>query len=314
MDELIGNTPLIKIKYEYRGKIKEIYAKIEYYNLTGSIKDRIAYKIIKDAIKTNKLKDNTMIIEATSGNTGISLSAIGAYYNYPVTIFMPKEASKERLDLMRLYGAKVITYSKEEGGFNRCIEEAKKLAEQPNTFLVNQFSNELNKQAHYLTVQEIIDKIDVDGFISGYGTGGTLMGIASRLKKENSNTKIYALEPRTMSLLKNGIKTSHQIEGIADDFIPDLLNVDEIDDVIIIDDIDAILMSQKLAYDLGLGVGISSGANVLASILMHEVVDGNIVTILPDDNKKYLSTNLSNNIKKDSITSDIKLLNYEVVK
>ncbi len=314
LNNLIGNTPLIKIKYEYIGNIKEVYTKLEYYNLSGSIKDRVVYYILEDAIKHGQLKENTMLIEATSGNTGISLASLGAYYRYPVTIFMPDWASIERLNLMKLYNAKVITYKKEEGGFKRCIEEAIKLKEKTNGFLLNQFSNEINKKAHYeTTAKEILDKIKVDGFISGIGTGGTLMGIAERLKEANQNVKIYALEPKTMSLLKNGIKTHHQIEGIADDFIPDLVDINKIDDVIVIDDIDAIKMSQKLASSLGLGVGISSGGNLLASILMHEVVKGNIVTVFPDDNKKYLSTNLCKEINKKSIVDDIKFLNYEVI-
>lgn len=315
LNKLIGNTPLIKIKYIYKNKQKEIYTKLEYYNLSGSIKDRIAYYIINDAKEQKILKENMPIIEATSGNTGISVAALGAYYNHPVIIFMPSWASIERVNLMKLYNAQVIQFTKEEGGFRRCIEEAKKLADSINGFLVNQFSNKINIKAHYeTTAKEILEKIDVGGFISGIGTGGTLMGIAKRLKEANTNTKIYALEPSTMAILTDGVKTSHQIEGIGDDFIPDLVDTDKIDKVILIDDEEAIKMSQNLAKSLGLGVGISSGANMLASILMNEEVTGNIVTVFPDDNKKYLSTNLTKDFSNKKYLSDeIKLLSYEIV-
>ena len=255
------------------------------------------------------------IVEATSGNTGISVSALSAYYNHPSVIFMPSWASIERVNLMKLYNAKVIQYNKEEGGFKKCITEASKLAHDTNGFLVDQFNSEINIKAHYeTTAKEILDKIDVDGFISGIGTGGTLMGISKRLKEKNPSTKVFALEPLTMALLTDGIKTSHKIEGIGDDFIPNIVDLNKIDDVIVIDDLEAIKMSQNLSKKLGLGVGISSGANMLASIMMHEKIDGNIVTVFPDDNKKYLSTDLTKEpVDKDYLADKIELLSYEVV-
>lgn len=317
MLQTIGNTPLIKIKYEYKRKINYIYAKLESYNLTGSIKDRTAYYIITKAQQKGTLKPNMPIIEATSGNTGISLAALGKYYNHPVYIFMPNWVSKERIQLMKNYGANVVTYSKEQGGFKKCIQEAKKLAQKTNGFLANQFANTDNILAQYETTgQEILNQVpeEIAGFVSGVGTGGTLMGIAKRLKRRYRNITITAIEPENMPLIsKNKIIKQHKIEGIGDDFVPDLLDKNEIDNVILVNDEDSINMSRKLAFELGLGVGISSGANFLGSVLLQTNIQGPVVTIFADDNKKYLSTDLSNPIvnNKNFISNKIKLINYE---
>lgn len=314
--KLIGNTPMIKINYKYKGVENYIYTKLEYYNLTGSIKDRIVYYILDKAIKERDLREDMVLVEATSGNTGISLSAIGAYLNLPVYIFMPDWVSKERLDLMRLYGANVILISKKDGGFKKCVELSKDFALKHNGFLLNQFSNNYNVEAHYETTsKEIIDKIDVDAFVSGIGTGGTLIGIGKKLKEINNNTDIYALEPDTMSLIKTGNISSHKIEGIGDDFIPDIVDLNLIKDVILVSDMDAINMSKKIAKELGIGVGISSGANMIASILLKDKGYNNVVTIFPDDNKKYLSTDLTKDIKlKDNnVSSEVELISYEII-
>jgi len=313
---LIGNTPMIKIKYKYNGVENYIYTKLEYYNLTGSIKDRIVYYILDRAIKEGRLKDNMVLVEATSGNTGIALSAIGAYLKHKVYIFMPDWVSKERLDLMKLYGANVILVSKEEGGFKKCIEMAKEFCERNNGFLLNQFENIYNVDAHYeTTAKEIIDKKQIEAFISGIGTGGTLMGIGKRLKEEYG-TDIYAIEPDTMSIIKTGNITGHKIEGIGDDFIPSIVDLDLIKDVILVNDLDAINMSKKLSKELGIGVGISSGANMIGGILIKEMGYRNVITVFPDDNKKYLSTDLTKDIKlkDDNVSSKVELLDYEVVK
>lgn len=316
MKNLIGNTPLIKLYYKYKGEEGCVYAKLEFYNLTGSIKDRIVYYILEKAIRDKKLKNGMPLIEATSGNTGISLSAIGAYLNHPVYIFMPDWVSKERLDIMRMYGANVILVSKKDGGFKKCVELAHDFAINNNGFLLNQFKNNDNIMAHYLsTGEEIVKKIDVDAFVSGIGTGGTLMGVAKKLKEVNNNTHIYALEPDTMSLIKKGNVSSHKIEGIGDDFIPDIVNLDIIEDVILVNDIDAINMSKKIAKELGIGVGISSGANLIASIILNSKGYKNVVTVFPDDLKKYLSTDLNKDIKlnKDSVSCYVELIGYEVI-
>ena len=317
--KLIGNTPIIKLNYEYNGKIKSIYIKLEYYNLTGSIKDRVAYYIIKNAKKRGELKDGMPIIEATSGNTGIALAALGTYYNHPVYIFMPDWASSERVELIKSFGANIILVSKEEGGFIRCVEEAKKLAEEKNGFLSNQFANIDNFQAHYETTgTEIISQIpeNIGGFVSGVGTGGTLMGIGAKLKEKFSDLKIVAIEPDKMPIISQGKKISqHKIEGIGDDFVPELLDKTKLDKIILINDDDAINMSKRLSKELGLGVGISSGANFLGSVLLNEKLKNPVVTVFADDNKKYLSTDLSKDIdnNKDFISNQIKLINYEEI-
>ena len=315
--KLIGNTPMIKLNYEYNGKLKSIYVKLEYYNLTGSIKDRVAYYIIKNAKKRGELKDGMPIIEATSGNTGIALAALGTYYNHPVYIFMPDWASKERVELMKSFGANIILVSKKEGGFIRCVEEAKKLAEEKKGFLSNQFANIDNFQAHYETTgTEIISQIpeNIGGFVSGVGTGGTLMGIGTKLKEKFKDLKIVAIEPDKMPIISQGRKISqHKIEGIGDDFVPELLDRTKIDKIILINDEDAINMSKRLSKELGLGVGISSGANFLGCVLLNEELKNPVVTVFADDNKKYLSTDLSKDIdnNKDFISNQIKLISYE---
>lgn len=315
----IGNTPLIKIKYKYNGKENFIYSKLESYNLTGSIKDRVAYYIIKRAYDEGKLKKGMTIVEATSGNTGIALAAMGAYFGNPVHIFMPDWVSKERISLMQMYNATVTLISKEQGGFKRAILEAEKYAQENGAFLSNQFENENNILAHYeTTAKEIVERLDgnVSGFVSGIGTGGTLIGVAKRLKQINNNVKIYALEPDKMPLLsQNKVIGNHKIEGIGDDFIPKIVNKTMIDKIILVNDEDAINMARKIALNLGLGVGISSGANMIASILAKEENDGNIVTVFPDDNKKYISTDLSKPIddNENFISNKIEFLDYEFV-
>ena len=314
--KLIGNTPMIKINYEYNGKQKSIYTKLEYYNLTGSIKDRVAYYIIKNAKERGELKEGMPIIEATSGNTGISIAALGTYYNHPVYIFMPDWASKERVELMKSFGANIILKSKEDGGFIRCVEEAKKLAEEKNAFLSNQFANKDNFQAHYETTgAEIIEQIPeyIGGVVSGVGTGGTLMGIGTKLKEKFKDLKIVAIEPDKMPIISQGKKIAqHKIEGIGDDFVPDLIDKSKIDKIILINDDDAINMSKRLAKELGLGVGISSGANFIGSVLLNEKLKNSVVTVFADDNKKYLSTDLSKEMDDniDFISNKIKLLDY----
>ncbi len=318
MLKTIGNTPLVKIKYKYNNKINYIYAKLESYNLTGSIKDRTAYYIITKAKERGTLKESMPIIEATSGNTGISLAALGRYYHHPVYIFMPDWVSKERIQIMKSYGAQVTTFSHEQGGFKKCIQEAKSLAKKLNGFLANQFANTDNLLAQYETTgQEIVNSVpeDIGGFVSGVGTGGTLMGIGKKLRRAYPDIKVTAIEPDSMPLIsKNKIMAPHKIEGIGDDFIPALVDKNEIDKVILINDADAINMARKLAADLGLGVGISSGANLLGCVLLQDEIKTPVVTIFADDNKKYLSTDLGNpiDINEKYISNKIQLLEYEV--
>ena len=314
--KLVGNTPMINITYEYEGELGNIYAKLEYYNYSGSIKDRIALYIIENERKNGNLKDGQAIVEVTSGNTGISFSAMGALFGHDVHIFMPDWVSLERRKLIEMYGAYVHLVSKEDGGFKKALELAEEYSKEINAYRPLQFDNELNVEAQYKTTgQEIIDAVpDVNAFVSGIGTGGTLMGIGKRLKENNPQTRIFALEPSTLSILKMGMdEGSHMIEGIGDDFIPCIVEEDLIDDIVLIDDLDAINMSQRLAKEFGLGVGISSGANFLASVLM-DCEDNKIATVFPDDNKKYITTKLSEVISDTQLILDnIKLIGFEVI-
>lgn len=315
--KLVGNTPMIRIDYEYEGKTGSIYTKLEFYNYSGSIKDRIALYIIEKEKERGNLKDGQAIIEVTSGNTGIAFSAIGALFGHEVHIFMPDWVSLERRKLIQMYGAEVHLVSKEDGGFKKALELVDDFADEIGAYKPLQFDNELNVEAQYETTgQEIIDALpDVNAFVSGIGTGGTLMGIGKRLKDYNPESKVFALEPSTLSILKMGMdEGSHLIEGIGDDFIPGIVDEDLIDDIVLIHDCDAINMSKIIAQKLGLGIGISSGANFLASVIMDND-DLKIATVFPDDNKKYITTKLSEPIDENPelISNKINIIDFEVV-
>lgn len=323
---LIGNTPLLEISFRYKGEERRIFAKAEQYNLTGSIKDRMALHIIKKAYNSGALKNGDAIVEATSGNTGIAFSAIGTSLGHPVTIFMPNWMSDERKNLIRSYGANIELVSAEQGGFLGSIkmtEELKK--DRENIFLPSQFSNEDNSEAHYLTTGPEIwsqlehIKLKPDAIVAGVGTGGTIMGIGKYLKEKDSTIKIYPLEPANSPTMSTGHKVGkHRIQGISDEFIPSIVKLNKLDEIIDVDDGDSIIMAQKLASELGLGVGISSGANFLGALIAQEKLgkDSIVVTIFADDNKKYLSTDLMKKepIKDDFLSTDIELLNIKAHK
>ncbi len=314
----ILETPLIKIKYKYNNIENYLYVKLESYNITGSIKDRAIKYMIEDAYSNNLLKEGDEIVEVTSGNTGISLASIAHNYNNSVHIFMPDWVSVERLKLIKMYGARVTLFSKDSGGFISARKNAYKYALENNAYYIDQFNNLSNVRAHYdTTAIEILNKVNnISGIVSGIGTGGTLMGIGKRFKEFNKNIKIIALEPEGYALLSNK-KTnySHKIEGIGDDFIPNIVDKNLIDEIVLVNDMDSINMSKKIASNLGIGVGISSGANFIASVLSNDNGDNKIVTVFSDDNKKYLSTDLSGNIdnNKGFISNKIELLGYEFV-
>lgn len=322
---MIGNTPLLEIKFNYKGKIRIIYAKAEHQNMTGSIKDRMALHIIRKAYQSGKLKPGNIIAEATSGNTGISFSAIGSALRHPVTIFMPEWMSQERKSLIRSFGANIRLVSKEEGGFRGSIKMAEDMAaNDERVFLPCQFSNEDNSEAHYeSTGPEIWWQLKVQGlmpdaFVAGVGTGGTIMGIGKFLKEQNPNIKIHPLEPSNSPTLSTGYKVGkHRIEGISDEFIPPVVKLDRLDEVISVDDGDAIIMAQKLAK-MGIGVGISSGANFLGALIAQERLGCNTVvaTVFADDNKKYLSTDLMRDepVKPGFISPDIELVSIKSIK
>lgn len=317
---LIGNTPMLEISFKYSGKIRKIFAKAENYNLTGSIKDRMALYILRNAYMNGEIKPGCRIAEATSGNTGISFSAIGSLLGHKVTIFMPDWLSEERKNLIKSFGAKIELVSKDQGGFLGSIDMTRKLREEDNNiFLPCQFSNLDNIEAHYLTTgPEIWNQLEAlnlipDAVVAGVGTGGTIMGISKYLREKNPKIKSYPLEPLNSPTLSTGHKVgAHRIQGISDEFIPEIVKLDELDDIIDVDDGDAIIMAQNLSCSLGLGVGISSGANFLGAIIAQEKLgsDSIIVTVFPDDNKKYLSTDLMKEepIKNGFLSKDIELL------
>lgn len=319
IEKLIGNTPMLKIRFCRNGVVQHIFVKAEWFNLTGSIKDRAAVYMIKKAKERGELKDGQPIVEATSGNMGISIAAIGAYYGHPVHIFMPNWMTEERKRILKSYGAILHEVSKEEGGFYGAIELADNLAKEINGFRTSQFANQDNSAAHYYgTGPEILKDlqgIKIDAFVSGIGTGGTLMGVGRCLKEADETIKICAFEPDTLTTLVNGeTEGEHSIAGIGDGFIPDLVDKNFIETVDLIHDKDAIEMAKKLSRKLGLGVGISAGANFLAAVKLTKY--GNIVTVFPDDNKKYLSTDLSGELEEndDYLSNEIELIRYEVIK
>lgn len=299
---MVGNTPLLAIEFTYRGKQRTLYAKSEQLNMTGSIKDRMALYILEHAYAEGKISPGNTIAEATSGNTGISFAALGRALGHPVTIFMPHWMSRERVDLIHSLGARIVPVSREQGGFLGCIRMAEEMAAQhERVFLPHQFSNEANVEAHESTTgREIwwqlkLNSLVVDAFVAGVGTGGTIMGVGRFLRSHVPSVRIHPLEPEESPTLSTGHGVGrHRIQGISDEFIPPIVELDKLDAVVTVHDGDAILMAQKLATQLGLGVGISSGANFVGALKVQNQLgdDSVVVTVFPDDNKKYLSTDL----------------------
>lgn len=323
---LIGNTPLLAVNLRYRGKERTLYAKAENLNMTGSIKDRMALHIVTKAYERGVLEPGGLIVEATSGNTGISFAAIGRAMGHPVAIFMPDWMSRERIDLIRSFGAQIHLVSREEGGFLGSIRMAEDLAQSvEGAFLPRQFSNHDNCEAHEMTTgREIWWQLRFrglvpDAFIAGVGTGGTIMGVGRALRALHPEVKIHPLEPANSPTLSTGCKVGkHRIQGISDEFIPPIVELDHLDRIVSVDDGDAILMARKLACELGLGVGISSGANLLGALDVQERMGGDavVVTVFADDNKKYLSTDL---LRDEPATAagmapDVELLGFHALK
>lgn len=315
---MISHTPLLEIQFRYHGKPRRIFAKAEYYNLTGSIKDRVAFHILRKAYEQGDIHEGDIIAEATSGNTGIAFSAIGRYLGHPVIIYMPDWMSRERIVLMESFGAEVRLISREEGGFLGSIQRTEELAQQGGVFLPRQFSNEDNIETHYLTTGlEIAQQLaalglKADGVVAGVGTGGTVMGIGKRLKEENPSCKAFPLEPLNSPTLSTGYKVGkHRIQGISDEFVPSICRLNELDDVISVDDGDSIIMARMLSEQLGIGVGVSSGANFIGCIMAQEKLGEDCVmtTVFADDNKKYLSTDYADpqEMKEHYLTKNIEL-------
>jgi cysteine synthase A len=299
-DELIGNTPLMELahiqkKYELKAKI---FAKLEFLNATGSAKDRVAKAMIIDAENDGRLKKDSVIIEPTSGNTGIGLASVGTARGYRVIIVMPNTMSKERCTLIKAYGAEVVL-SDGTKGMAGAIEKANELAQEiPNSFIPDQFSNPSNPKVHKETTgPEIWNDTNgnVDIFVAGVGTGGTITGVGEFLKSKKSDVKIMAVEPEASPLLSKGIAGSHKIQGIGANFVPSILNTNIYDEIIPVSNEDAYAMGKAIGREEGILVGISSGAALAAAIKVAQRKENegkNIVVFFVDSGDRYLSTEM----------------------
>lgn len=299
-DQLIGRTPLLELTHleqEYGLKAK-LYAKMEYFNPAGSVKDRVAKMMLDDAEKEGKLTKDSVIIEPTSGNTGIGLASVAAARGYRIIIVMPDTMSVERRQLMKAYGAELVL-SEGAKGMKGAIAKANELAEEiPNSFIPGQFVNPSNPKAHYETTgPEIWEDTDgnVDYFVAGVGTGGTVTGVGKYLKEKNPAVKVVAVEPATSAVLSTGVAGAHKIQGIGAGFVPEILDTTIYDEIIPVANEDAFALGKKIGTNEGVLVGISSGAAVWAALEVAKRPENegkNIVVLLPDTGDRYLSTPL----------------------
>ena len=300
VDELVGRTPLLALTRIEKalGLPAKLFAKLEYFNPTGSVKDRVAKEMLDEAERSGRLPNGSVIIEPTSGNTGIGLAALGVARGHRVIIVMPENMSMERQTLMRAYGAELVL-TKAEEGMQGAIERAKQLAKEiKNSFIPDQFSNPANPQVHRKsTGVEIFEDMDgkVDIFVAGVGTGGTLIGVAEYLKRKNPAVQIVGVEPQTAPFLTQGKGGAHKIQGIGAGFMPPLFKKELCDEIIPVDDGDALQCARLLGRTEGVLAGISSGAALSTALTLakrKENAGKNIVVIFPDGGDRYLSTDL----------------------
>lgn len=295
--DTIGETPIVKLKNMTTDEMAQIYVKLESFNPGGSVKDRIALRMIEDAEKNGKLKPGMMIIEPTSGNTGIGLAMVGAAKGYPVTLVMPETMSVERRKLMQAYGANLVLTPGADG-MKGAIAEANRLAEEEDGFVPAQFDNPANPKVHEeTTAREIVnafEKNGLDAFVAGVGTGGTITGVGNELKRMYSNIKIYAVEPEESPVLEGGQSGPHKIQGIGAGFVPSVLNINIYDEVLPVKSNDAMETAREIAKKEGILVGISSGAALFAAIEVAKKMtsDQKVLVLLPDNGERYLSTEL----------------------
>ena len=299
-DQLIGRTPLLELTHleQKYGLKAKLYAKLEYFNPAGSVKDRVAKMMLDDAEKEGKLTKDSVIIEPTSGNTGIGLASVAAARGYRIIIVMPDTMSVERRQLMKAYGAELVL-SEGAKGMKGAIAKANELAEEiPNSFIPGQFVNPSNPKAHYETTgPEIWEDTEgkVDYFVAGVGTGGTVTGVGKYLKEKNPAVKVVAVEPATSAVLSTGVAGAHKIQGIGAGFVPDILDTTIYDEIIPVANEDAFALGKKIGTSEGVLVGISSGAAVWAALEVAKRPENegrNIVVLLPDTGDRYLSTPL----------------------
>ena len=325
LGRMIGNTPLLAVEFTFRGQRRVIYAKSEQFSMTGSIKDRMVLYILERAYADGRIRPGDTIAEASSGCTGIAMAAIGRALGHPVTIFMPDWMSRERTDLIHSLGASIIPVSQAQGGFLAGIRMSEEMAAMDDhVFLPQQFSNPADIGAHECTTgpeiwwQLQFQNLTPDAFVAGVGTGGTVMGVGRFLRRQNPRVRIHPLEPAESPTLSTGHKAGrHRIQGLTDEFIPAIVNLRELNEVVAVSDGDAILMAQKLSAELGLAVGISSGANFIGALKVQNELDGDavVVTVFPDDNKKYLTTDLLRDepVKDGYLAPEVKLEGFESI-
>ncbi|HEX6813476.1 MAG TPA: PLP-dependent cysteine synthase family protein [Planctomycetota bacterium] len=328
--QLVGHTPLLEVLYRLDGHDRRLYAKYESMNMTGSTKDRMACHILAEAYATDVLQPGDVIVEASSGNTGIAFAAIGAALGHPVRIYMPDWMSKERVQLIGSFGAEIVPVSAAQGGFLGAVQQAETFARnEPHAFLPRQFENQANVRAHAATTgPEILLQLEAFGqrpiaFVAGVGTGGTVMGVGRALRSVFPNVRVHPLEPANSPTLRTGRRVgSHRIQGISDEFVPAVVDLAWLDPVVDAWDGDAILMAQALAKQLGLAVGISSGANFLGAVQLVEELGaaadgaGAVITVFADSNKKYLSTDLCREepVQDHYLTPRIELVGFRAVR
>jgi len=294
--EMIGGTPIVRLANLEEEGMAELYIKLEGKNPGGSIKDRAALGMIEEAERLGKIKDGSVIIEPTSGNTGIAIALIGRLKGYRVIITMPDTMSVERRSILKAYGAEIVL-TEGSKGMKGAIDRADELAEEiEGAFVPQQFKNEANPEKHYkTTAEEILEDLpDLDAFVAGVGTGGTITGVGGRLKKSSQRIRVYAVEPHTSAVLSGEGPGKHKIQGIGAGFIPDILKTQLIDEVVKVEDNEAFEAARKTAATEGLMLGISSGANIAAAIrVARELGPGKkVLTVSPDGGEKYLSTDL----------------------
>ncbi|MGN0143429.1 MAG: cysteine synthase A [Clostridium sp.] len=294
--ELVGNTPILKVNNLIKEEnIADIYVKLEKFNPGGSVKDRAALGMIEKAEKEGILKKGSIIVEPTSGNTGIALALIGRLKGYKVIIVMPETMSKERRDLIKAYGAELVL-TEGAKGMKGAIEKALEIGSGEGYFIPQQFENPANPEKHYATTAEEIykDIPDLDAFISGVGTGGTLIGISKNLKKKNPNIKAIAVEPATSPVLSGGNPGGHKIQGIGAGFVPSIYEADFVDEVIPVEDKDAFNIAKEFAQKEGVLIGISAGAAIYAAIETAKKLGKGkkVLAIAPDGGEKYISMGL----------------------
>ena len=322
---MIGGTPLIELRVRWRGKQRRVFAKVESFNFTGSVKDRMAAWVLAEGWERGAWRPGCTIVEASSGNTAIALAALGRALGSPVRIFMPDWMSTERVQILSAFGAELVQVSAAQGGFLGSIERAARAGrDDPDVFLPDQFGNQANLEAHACTTgPEILAQLELAGlepelFVAGVGTGGTIMGVGRTLRESQPDVRLHPLEPAESPILSTGKRGGHhRIQGISDEFVPALVDLSRLDRPVAVHDGDALLASAELARRMGLGVGISSGANLLGALLLQEELGGDAVavTIFADSHKKYLTTDLFRRLEPQPgwITPELEFLGWRAI-